>query len=117
MNGKNCLKGKEKEALDKLISGLKKLYGDNLDGVILYGSKARGDATKDSDIDIMITLTDYDDWSTEFDRVAGLVYTVEEEYDYALLISVIIRKKEEYRVRQTPLLLNVRKEGVNLWMR
>ncbi|HBW22918.1 MAG: hypothetical protein A2X28_04230 [Elusimicrobia bacterium GWA2_56_46] len=111
------LTGKEKQAVNKLISGLKNLYGANLDSVILYGSKARGDATRDSDIDVMIILNGYNNQSEEFDKVFKLVYAVEEEYDYALLISFIIRKKEEYRVRQTPLLLNVRREGVNLWMR
>lgn len=117
MNGKICLKAREKEALDKLISGLKKLYGANLDSVILYGSKARGDATRDSDIDVMVILGGYDNQSEEFDKIFKLVYAVEEEYDYDLLMSFIIKKKEEYLGRQSPLLLNVRKEGVNLWMR
>ena len=117
INGSDNLTAKEKAALAKLITGLKNLYGANLDGVILYGSKARGDATRNSDIDVMVILKEYDNWSAEFDKVAGLGYAVEEEYDYALLLSFIIKKKEEYRVRQTPLLLNVRKEGVNLWTR
>ena len=42
MSGNNHLTVKEKEALAKLIAGLKSLYGANLDSVILYGSKARG---------------------------------------------------------------------------
>ncbi|KAF0127258.1 MAG: DNA polymerase beta domain-containing protein region [Elusimicrobia bacterium] len=117
MNGNNHLTVREKEALTRLITGLRNLYGANLDSVILYGSKARGDATRDSDIDVMVVLNDYTNRSEEFDKVSRLVYRIEEEYDYALLIAFIIRKKEEYHTRQTPLLLNVRREGVNLWMR
>lgn len=35
---------------------VKKLYGDSLRDIILYGSCARGDFEKDSDIDIMVLL-------------------------------------------------------------
>ena len=33
---------------------VKKIYGDKLDKVVLYGSRARGDCRPDSDYDIMI---------------------------------------------------------------
>lgn len=39
---------------------LTKLYGDRLDRVILYGSYARGDFHKESDVDYMIVLKDND---------------------------------------------------------
>jgi|GEM_PF-4767554 len=54
---------KEKLALEELVDGLRGLYGDNLSRVILYGSKARGDATEDSDIDILVVLKKYESWS------------------------------------------------------
>ncbi len=47
---------KEKQALKELVDELKKLYGDNLSHVILYGSKARGDADSGSDIDVLVVL-------------------------------------------------------------
>ncbi|MFN3966945.1 MAG: nucleotidyltransferase domain-containing protein, partial [Endomicrobiia bacterium] len=52
----NNLTEKEKQAIKELVEGLKKLYGKNLTRVILYGSKARGDAVPDSDIDILVVL-------------------------------------------------------------
>ena len=103
---------KEKQALKELVEALKKLYGDNLVRVILYGSKARGDATKDSDIDIMVVLKNYEDWNEEFDKVFDIVYPI--NYEYNMLISVVIKKEEEYLTKKTPLLLNVRKEGVEI---
>ncbi|MFN3967254.1 MAG: nucleotidyltransferase domain-containing protein, partial [Endomicrobiia bacterium] len=55
----------EKQALKEVVDRLRKLYGDNLSKVILYGSKARGDATDDSDIDILVVLKKIDDYSSE----------------------------------------------------
>lgn len=107
----------EKKAVDKLIRGLRELYGANLSRVILYGSKARGDATEDSDVDVMVMLRDYRDWNAEFDKVSELVNAVMEDYNYDLLISFVIKKEEDYSAGLTPLLLNVRKEGVSLWAR
>ncbi len=42
--------------LSKLKAGLEDLYGDRLAGVILFGSQARGDATENSDIEVMVVL-------------------------------------------------------------
>nr|QNO51590.1 hypothetical protein FJOHDBIG_00039 [Methanosarcinales archaeon ANME-1 ERB6] len=47
---------KIKEILRELRAELEKLYGDRLKNIILYGSWARGDATEDSDIDLLIVL-------------------------------------------------------------
>ena len=50
--------------MQKLISeyvrAVRKIYGHHLKQVILYGSYARGDYTKDSDVDLML-LVDLDD--------------------------------------------------------
>ncbi|MBI4802082.1 MAG: nucleotidyltransferase domain-containing protein [Elusimicrobia bacterium] len=117
MKTANGLTVGEKKAVDKLIRGLRELYGANLSRVILYGSKARGDATEDSDVDVMVMLRDYRDWNAEFDKVSELVNAVMEDYNYDLLISFVIKKEEDYSAGLTPLLLNVRKEGVSLWAR
>lgn len=42
--------------LEKYVEEIKKIYGDHLKSVILYGSYARGDFRPDSDIDIMILV-------------------------------------------------------------
>jgi hypothetical protein len=44
--------------LKKLKKGLLQIYGDQVAGIMLYGSRARGDARSDSDIDILIVLKD-----------------------------------------------------------
>jgi hypothetical protein len=42
--------------ITKTQQGLKKIYGEQLEKIILFGSQARGDARPDSDIDILIVL-------------------------------------------------------------
>lgn len=103
---------KEKQAINELVNGLKKLYGNNLSRVILYGSKARGDATEDSDIDIMIVLKKIDNYTVEREKINDLVWKI--SYKYDLLIADTIRSEEEYLTLKTPLLLNVKKEGIEL---
>ncbi len=108
----NNLTEKEKQALKELVEELKKLYGDNLSKVILYGSKARGDATEGSDIDIMIVLKKIKDKSKELEKVIKL--TTKIDFHYETLISVSLQSEEEYLKKKSPLLLNVRKEGIVL---
>lgn len=56
------------EILGKLRSYLEDSYGDRLAQIVLYGFQARGDATLDSDIDVLIVLADECDPRSEIDR-------------------------------------------------
>jgi predicted nucleotidyltransferase len=58
--------------LDRFVTELKGLYAEKLVGVILYGSRARGDATEDSDVDTLILLDPCDDFWAEFERIDPL---------------------------------------------
>jgi uncharacterized protein len=40
--------------LDELKSGLKSLYAERLRAVYLYGSYARGEAERESDLDVLV---------------------------------------------------------------
>jgi predicted nucleotidyltransferase len=103
----------EKKAIDELIEKLKEIYGENLVKVILYGSKARGDQTDDSDIDIMVVLGDCVDIKKERFKIYDIVWSV--CYIYDLLISVIIKSKSDYEKFDTGLLRNIKNEGIELW--
>ncbi len=46
-----------KEILVRVKSQLKQAFGDRLQGVVLYGSEARGQAQQDSDIDLLVLLS------------------------------------------------------------
>jgi uncharacterized protein len=48
------------------------MYGNQIDRVVLYGSRVRGDAREDSDYDVVIFLRSLPDRWTELDRLAAL---------------------------------------------
>ncbi len=54
----------ERRALMALLAVFRKNFPDNIDHVILFGSKARGDSDGESDIDLLIEVKEYS-WSLE----------------------------------------------------
>ena len=96
--------------LAEVKEALRRLYGPRLKQVILYGSWARGDATSDSDIDVAIVLEGAVSPTQEIDRTADIVFEL--NLKYGVLISVYPVSEDEYRNLESPLLMNVRREGV-----
>ena len=64
-----------KSLLEKLTKLLQEEFQDRLVSVVLYGSVARGDNRKDSDIDLLLVIKDLPKTITErvilFDKVEG----------------------------------------------
>jgi predicted nucleotidyltransferase len=104
----------EKKAVDELIEKLKESYGENLVKVILYGSKARGDSTEDSDIDIMVVLQDFKNKVEEIKKISAIVSSIDLIYD--VFLSPVILRKKDYETGNLLLVRNVIKEGFDLWM-
>jgi predicted nucleotidyltransferase len=48
------------------------VYGKRIERVVLYGSRARGEARPDSDYDIAVFLNGLSDRWNEFDRIAKI---------------------------------------------
>ncbi|MCK4599290.1 nucleotidyltransferase domain-containing protein [Candidatus Bipolaricaulota bacterium] len=89
---------------------VKKLYGRKLKSIILYGSWARNAATEESDIDLLIVLEGKIAPGREIDRMIDII--TELNLKYGVLISVYPISAEDYFTVNSPLLMNVRKEGV-----
>ena len=63
----------------KLRSALVEAYGPRLQRIVLFGSRARGDARADSDYDVAVFLHDLADRHGEVRRLAGIqVHIIDE---------------------------------------
>jgi predicted nucleotidyltransferase len=90
---------------------LAELYGPALDRVVLFGSRARGDAGEDSDYDVAVFLKDNVDLGLEWDRLADL--RVRYLDAGGPFIEAIPLHVSDY-ARRTPLMHEIRKDGVTL---
>ncbi len=89
---------------------IKELYGKRLRSLILYGSWARDEATEESDIDLVVILEGKVVPGREIDRMIDIVTEI--NLKYGTLISVYPVSRRDYSILRSPLLLNVRREGV-----
>lgn len=96
--------------MNELKEGLTQIYRNQLKAVYLYGSYARGDARSDSDVDIMIVLNDYKSYGKEIDRTGELISAL--SLEYSVSISRVIMKESQWEVSDTPLLRNIRMDGI-----
>ncbi len=99
-----------KSLMTKLKNGLTKLYGSRLKAVILFGSYARGDYNRNSDLDVLIVLDAYQSRWDELVRSAELASELSLEYD--VTISRTIMSEEQWKNGDLPMLANVRAEGI-----
>ena len=58
--------------LQRIRASLRAIYGDRIERLVLFGSRARGDAHTDSDYDVAIFLLDLTDRWREFHRLADV---------------------------------------------
>jgi len=87
------------------------LYGDRLKKIILYGSYARGQANDEhSDIDLAVVLAGTVEPCREIDRMIDIITDINLDYD--VLLSVYPVSEDDYRSVNSPLLLNLRREGI-----
>ncbi|MDE6405963.1 MAG: nucleotidyltransferase domain-containing protein [Lachnospiraceae bacterium] len=104
------------DILKKYVEDVKKLYGNHLKTVILYGSYARGDFRLDSDIDIMILVGLTEQEIKKEERRLSKI-TFEYDFDYDLSIMPIVKNIDHFNrwLRAYPFYYNVKKEGVELY--
>lgn len=101
--------------ITKFVSDIRKLLGNSLSSVIIYGSYARGDYTEKSDVDVMILVTLSD---VEIKKIMDSVCDCAFDYlmEYGVDISPIIKNVEHFEcwADDLPFYRNVRDEGVML---
>ena len=96
----------------ELKQSLTYLYQEKLVKIILYGSQAKGTATTDSDVDILVVLKDEVSAFDEILRMAEITTTIGLKYDE--LISIFPIAESRFLAQLTPLLQNVKSQGIVL---
>jgi uncharacterized protein len=82
--------------------------------IILYGSYARGDAKKDSDIDLLILVNKDSLNFQDKNKIAYPLYEFAIETDHIISALVHTKKAWENKYFYTPLFHNIKREGVEL---
>ncbi len=103
---------KIKRLVDQVKAFLYECYGEGVKRVILYGSHARGEATKDSDVDVLVLVDPSLKPREVDDSLSDLLYDM--LLDEGELVSVIVIPEDFFENHNLPFMLNVRKEGVTV---
>lgn len=98
--------------LQELKSQLQALYGDRLFSALLYGSVARGEATADSDIDVLVVLKEKVLPVQEIRRMADI--RLHFLLEFGELVSIMPMSWEEFSDRSASFANKVRREGIAL---
>ena len=102
------------EMREELVQGLTDIFGNNISMTILYGSVARGSATKESDIDIAIVVRSQIDDATK-KRFLSWVADMDIRYERVFSIVDIQESNMSKWEDALPFYRNIKKEGIVLW--
>lgn len=96
--------------LGELRNRLERQYGPRLAKTVLYGSQARGEAEPGADIDVLVVLEGLVDASAEIARTEFDVADISLAHN--VVITCVFVSRDQFEREQSPLLMNVRREGV-----
>ena len=97
--------------LTNFRAAVRDMYGDRLERLVLFGSRARGDARPDSDYDVAVFLRHMGDRFAEMDRLADLSTHILDKT--GAFIHAMPYQAGSYAER-TPLMHEIRGQGIDL---
>ena len=100
------------QVLKRFRAAVNELYGDRLARVVLFGSRARGDALPDSDYDVAVFLRDMPDRFVEINRLADVATDI--LYSEGKFIHAMPYRAASYDDERMPLMHEIRAEGIDL---
>ena len=104
----------EQNVLKLFVEHLNRVCPGEVEKVILYGSRARGDNRPDSDMDILILVKD----KKRINRDKIYDFVIDAELEHGIDISVNIYDSGHFSrlvLLKAPFASNVIKEGETLW--
>lgn len=99
-----------RDLLSELREGLQDLYRERLRGLYLYGSRARGEARTESDVDVLIVLDEVEHYYGELERTAELVSDL--SLRYHVTVSRVLISEKQWAEGDEPFLLTAREDAV-----
>lgn len=104
------------EKITQLVNQVKnhliKRYGEKIREIILYGSHVRGEATKDSDTDILVLIDNSLEPFEVRRSLSDLLFDILlEEGEF---ISVMVLPEDFFKNYNYPFMLNVKKKGIRV---
>jgi len=99
-------------AVEELRDRLSRLYGERFQRTVVFGSRARGDALPDSDVDVLVVLGGDVRPFEEIRRAGAVVAEVSLNND--VYLSCIYTSESRFENATTPFLKAVRREGITV---
>src|SRR5438067_1533594 len=101
------------DIINEAQAALKNMYGDRLAKIILYGSYARGEQTAESDIDLLVVLTDNEVAAGEEIRfINKSLFPM--GFSHNITLSAHPISAQRYKTGVSFFLTRVREEGLEL---
>ena len=96
---------REREALGEFVEACKEKFGENLISIVLFGSRVKGYARRDSDYDLLIIARNLPDIKERFDLLGKEESEIWDKY--GIKISSLLFEEEEIFSPVNPLLFGV----------
>jgi predicted nucleotidyltransferase len=107
---------------EKILQGVKRrleeAFGDRLQGLVLYGSEARGESDADSDLDFLVLLKGPVEYGEELMNIIEVLYPLQLEIlgtpddPHDRLIHAIPVEAEVFEAQEYFLYQNAKEEGI-----
>lgn len=98
--------------LTQLRERLEALYGERFRKAILFGSRARGDAGPESDVDVLVVLDGPVNVWEEITRTSWAVSDLSLQHN--LVISCVFMDSDGFEASREPLCNAVHREGIEV---
>jgi uncharacterized protein len=107
-----ALRPRDDPVLRRFRAALDAIYGDRIERVVLFGSRARGDAHPDSDYDVAVFLKNLTDRVPELYRLADLSSEILDQTGE--FIHATAYRAGSLNDKRSPLMHEIRADGIDL---
>lgn len=99
------------DCLEAFLQSLQKKFGNRFSSLWIYGSWARGEASSESDVDLLVVLNSVQSFAKDFETMISLAYQATFGRARPVVFSTTLTDQKTFLHSLEPLLLNVRREG------